>query len=75
MNCLNWLPSTAGVTYFAEGGTGPQGGHTRYDNGAPVKFYWFDGRDISSTTWFPEATYDKFTSAEVTLTLLSTGAT
>ena len=73
LNCLNWIPSTAGVTYFAEGGTGPQGGHTMYGEGSPVKFYWFDGRDLSDANIYPTDSYDKFVNAEVTLSLLSSG--
>ena len=69
MSCLNWLPSDAGVAYFAEGATNAQGGHTRYGDGAPVKFWWFDARDLSTTSTYPEADYAKIASAEVTLVL------
>ena len=66
MTCLNWLPSTAGETAFAAGDLA-QAGHKRYSAGDSVKFWWFDGRDLSDAGVFPTATYDKVKSETVTL--------
>lgn len=61
MDCINWVPSTAGAA-VVDATT-----YTRYAEGSPVKFWWFDGRDISNTVTFATESYDKIVSAEVTL--------
>ena len=76
MSCLNWLVSSTGEAYFAEGATHAQGGHKRFASGDAVKFWWFDARDISDAAVYPEASNDKIKSAEVTLLMsATTGAT
>jgi hypothetical protein len=56
MDCRQWVPGSTGEA---------DGGYKMYAHGTSVKFYWFDGRDISGVAG--AVATSKFKSATVTM--------
>ena len=66
ITCMNWVRSTDGAE---------DGGYANWAAEQSVKFWWFDGRDISETvTRFPVLDYDKIQSEAKSLEITYSGA-
>ena len=65
MTCMNWVRSETGAA---------DGGYANWSEGTSVKFWWFDGRDLTDNTRFPTLEYDKIQSKSQSLKYTYSGA-
>ena len=65
MKCHNWV---------AAAGKEADGGYPRWFEGQSVRFWWFDGRDLSNTSNYPVSSFEKVKYQDVTLTFDNTSS-